>query len=1002
MGCASSKGVALGAPPKHGAAEGGGGGGGGGGGDAALSAAASGSIDGAAGDARASSGGKAADTLVASALRSKRARGAVILGDSHITDEEREAASRRRGAKPPDVRAMLRRALLSNVLFGAYGSAELSALVDALERCACAAGDVVIQQGAVGDAFYVIESGRVRVCVCGEVAPRGAGMAGMGLHSARGAHSGAAAPPPLLPACIHALAPQPAANTPRHDAPRARPPVRVQFEIIKDGVKVADWGDGTANWTFGELALMYNCPRAATVRCGGGGGGGGAVLWRVDRRTFRGVVAHAAREQHAKLKRALRRGLLEGLTEAQLDRVADAATVVRYGAGEQIIRKGEAGEVFFIIDEGAVLCRNLGGGQADNLLQAGDYFGERALLTCEPRAADVFAEGPAGCTLVALHRDDFTALLGHLRELLEHNVGMRLLLCMPTLAALSDDDRTALFGSLRVASFASGQAILAAGSVPTELFIVKEGCVRVVPAAAGAAVAGGGSSDGAGECESNLLLAPPPAGGGSPGHQRAQQQQPPPLQLLQPGHFFPPRELAALEPVACSYFAEAAQPSRGASTDGDNDDPSSAARQLPPPPPSTAAAAVQCFVTDRATYMRLVAPYIAAQEPAPAARSRRRGSSSSSSSKGGATSSASSRPASAASPSSEPPARLAQLQPQPSQRQARASHASSGGSAHVDDDAPVPPRALSSLSRAAADDADTGGGHGTRGGGEQQQQQQQQHDPRHYRHQPDFRLSRSEQTPDSGGGSCEQRQQRQQQQQQQQQPLQRPSPLQQPQQQPQPQPQQPLPQRPQPQQQQQQQPSVGEGGVSPSLASSSSFLSAAAASRASAFSATTAAAPAAPAAPTAAPGGGVPLPPRGERPARRRLGLPFRELEQRATVGTGTFGRVRLVLHRASNRAFALKMLQKAQVVALKQQANILNERALLWRVDHPFVIKLFDTYRDRDRLYMLLELVQGGELFSRLQAEASGRISVAEARFYAACVLDALDYIHSLDILYR
>jgi protein kinase A len=115
---------------------------------------------------------------------------------------------------------------------------------------------------------------------------------------------------------------------------------------------------------------------------------------------------------------------------------------------------------------------------------------------------------------------------------------------------------------------------------------------------------------------------------------------------------------------------------------------------------------------------------------------------------------------------------------------------------------------------------------------------------------------------------------------------------------------------------------------------------------------------------------------------------------------------VRLVVHRPSGRVFALKMLQKAQVAALKQQANILNERALLWRLDHPFIIKLYDTYRDGSRVYMLLELVQGGELFSRLQNATSGggpgRVSVGEARFYAACVLDALDYMHAQGVLYR
>ena len=96
-------------------------------------------------------------------------------------------------------------------------------------------------------------------------------------------------------------------------------------------------------------------------------------------------------------------------------------------------------------------------------------------------------------------------------------------------------------------------------------------------------------------------------------------------------------------------------------------------------------------------------------------------------------------------------------------------------------------------------------------------------------------------------------------------------------------------------------------------------------------------------------------------------------------------------------------MLQKSQIVALKQQTNIMNEREILWRVDHPFVIKLYDTYKDQNRLYMLLELVQGGELFSRLQNSSNpGRISPMEARFYGSCVLDAFDYIHSMSILYR
>lgn len=124
-----------------------------------------GSSDGALSAARSadSSTAKAADTLVASALRSKRskARGPVILGDGEITARDREEALLRRVPKSAATRAMLLRALHGNVLFGAYGPTELDAMVDALEPRSVEPGTTVINQGDAGDNFYVIESGKV-------------------------------------------------------------------------------------------------------------------------------------------------------------------------------------------------------------------------------------------------------------------------------------------------------------------------------------------------------------------------------------------------------------------------------------------------------------------------------------------------------------------------------------------------------------------------------------------------------------------------------------------------------------------------------------------------------------------------------------------------------------------------------------------------------------------------------------------------------------------------
>ena len=109
-----------------------------------------------------------------------------------------------------------------------------------------------------------------------------------------------------------------------------------------------------------------------------------------------------------------------------------------------------------------------------------------------------------------------------------------------------------------------------------------------------------------------------------------------------------------------------------------------------------------------------------------------------------------------------------------------------------------------------------------------------------------------------------------------------------------------------------------------------------------------------------------------------------------------------MAVHSRTGAVYALKCLRKSQVVALRQQENIRTERALLWATNHPFIIALYDTYRDAERVYLLLELVQGGELFSRLQQSEDGAIPLADARFYAACVLDALGYLHDRSVCYR
>lgn len=122
------------------------------------------------------------------------------------------------------------------------------------------------------------------------------------------------------------------------------------------------------------------------------------------------------------------------------------------------------------------------------------------------------------------------------------------------------------------------------------------------------------------------------------------------------------------------------------------------------------------------------------------------------------------------------------------------------------------------------------------------------------------------------------------------------------------------------------------------------------------------------------------------------------------TLGTGTFGRVRLVDYisktDASTHVYAMKILKKTEILRLKQLAHVKNEIELLGELDHPFIVNMVSFFQDESRVYMILEYVPGGELFTYLRNE--GRLQNDEANFYAAQIVLAFGYLHSRDVAYR
>ena len=118
------------------------------------------------------------------------------------------------------------------------------------------------------------------------------------------------------------------------------------------------------------------------------------------------------------------------------------------------------------------------------------------------------------------------------------------------------------------------------------------------------------------------------------------------------------------------------------------------------------------------------------------------------------------------------------------------------------------------------------------------------------------------------------------------------------------------------------------------------------------------------------------------------------------TLGTGSFGRVRFATERATGEIYAVKILKKTAVVKLQQITHILDEKKILTRISHPFIVNLKKKFQDTKYLYLYLEYIIGGEFFSWLRRE--GRFSNDHTKFYAAQITSIFEYLHTLDIVYR
>jgi len=196
------------------------------------------------------------------------------------------------------------------------------------------------------------------------------------------------------------------------------------FYIIESGVydifvnkeKVGAYNE---QGSFGELALMYNMPRAATIVAKTKG-----KLWALDRLTFKRIVLKSAFEKRKMYEQLLENmPMFKSLTAYERMNVADALFSKSFKDGEAIIKQDEHAQHMYFVESGRVKIVREQDGQSRELsvCEKGDYFGELALLTKKPRAATAYAVGEdTKCAILDV--DAFERLLGPCVKIMQKNI----------------------------------------------------------------------------------------------------------------------------------------------------------------------------------------------------------------------------------------------------------------------------------------------------------------------------------------------------------------------------------------------------------------------------------------------------------------------------------------------------------------------------------------------------------------------------------------------------
>lgn len=334
-------------------------------------------------------------------------RAQIVNNSDHFNPHETKTIATY--AKPDSSRTFLREALAHHYLFETLSVDDLNSIIDAMKPTFAENGETIIRQGDKGDLFYALESGRCSAYVDGQLV--------------------------------------------------------MNYE---------------AGGCFGELALLYNSPRAAsiiaTTAC---------KFWGLDLKTFRYILATTSSAAMLQRCEFLKRcSFLDALNNDQIGKLAGGLDLQSYADGELIVRQGDQATKFFVIQEGSVKCTQFksSGREVDLMtLGAGDYFGEMALLLHETRHANCFAVGKTRC--LTLDRVKFDSILGPVQDMLARRMRIRILQSVQILSRLPEAKLAKLASVMRVQAFSDGAYIIRQGEEGSRFYIINEGEVRCTRAA---------------------------------------------------------------------------------------------------------------------------------------------------------------------------------------------------------------------------------------------------------------------------------------------------------------------------------------------------------------------------------------------------------------------------------------------------------------------------------------------------------------------------------------